>query len=213
MNIRKVISISVMLLLLLVFAIPVASKPTDSIIVNNADTVRQDSFNMSQNLLDLFVAVNPRIIVEFSDNLLKEELTLIPGELVARVSQVSDRIIMQFADNNFHASLGYPVALFNDSTAPLISTVTTDRCIINWTTDEFADSTVTYGAQSGAYPESVNDPLYTKQHAVTLSALIPGSIYYLKVSSTDRSGNTSTSSEYSCTATESIFLPIAVKSY
>ena len=41
------------LLLLLVFPRPVASKPSDSIVVNNADTVRQASVSVSQDLLDL----------------------------------------------------------------------------------------------------------------------------------------------------------------
>ena len=172
----------VVLLLFISFTIPVASKSSASIVVSYADSVRQDSFTKNQNLLDLFVNVAPRIIVQFSNHLLQESLT-------------------------------YPIDFFNDGTPPNISDVAAQGMgIITWSTDEFATSTVIYGPNIVLDTVEITNPLYTKQHQVTLTGLTPGETYKYQVRSTDRSGNTSTSGEYSFTAKESqsIYLPYVV---
>ena len=67
MNTHKAFLALAMLFLLFIFPAPVLSKPSDSIVVNNADTVRQASVSVSQDLLDLTDSVGPRIAVQFVD--------------------------------------------------------------------------------------------------------------------------------------------------
>ena len=84
--------------------------------------------------------------------------------------------------------------------------------IITWATDEFATSTVLYGTQPGVYSQTVSDPLYTEQHKITLTGLPPGTIpYYYVVRSTDRSGNTATSSEYTFNTQPFVYLPLIMR--
>jgi len=85
---------------------------------------------------------------------------------------------------------------------------------ITWTTDEFATSKVIYNPTIVIDTSEITSPLFTKQHQVMLTGLTPGQEYTYQVSSTDRSGNTSTSGEHKFTAKESrtTFLPIIVGS-
>ncbi len=133
------------------------------------------------------------------------------------LAQVSERIILQNTNANRQESLVYPAALINDTTSPQISNIGvigtgSGNATIVWTTDEFATSTVLYGTQPGVYSQTLSDPLYTKQHALTLTGLTPGTTYYFKVRSTDRSGNTATSSERSFTQVL-IYLPLVMRNY
>ena len=61
-----------------------------------------------------------------------------------------------------------------------------------WTTDEPSNSQVRYDTQSRLWDEyaySENDAGMTTQHRVTLTRLSPSTLYYVRVSSTDASGN------------------------
>lgn len=137
-----------------------------------------------------------------------------PSALQILLGQVSDRIVIQYAKTDRQESLVYPAGLFNDTTPPQISDVSASGTgIITWTTDEFATSTVLYGTRSGIYSHMVSDPLYTKQHEITLTGLTSGTTYYYKVRSTDRSGNTATSPEHSFTAQISVYLPLVMRNY
>jgi len=169
--------------------------------------------NALQTLLDQLSA---RVVVEYANAIYRKDLPALPGEFQTLLGQVSERVVFQYANANRQESLVYPQALFNDTTPPQISDVSaslisTDSAVITWTTDEFATSTVLYGTQSGNYTWTVSDPLYAKQHEVVLSGITPGATYYYKVRSTDRSGNTATSSEYSFTAKLYVYLPLIVK--
>ena len=211
MNTRIASLTLIVLILLLTFTYPVASKPTVSIIVNNADAVRQDSFTVDQSLSDLFAGVGPRIIVQFAKHMREIKFVDIPSALEPLFNQVSERIIIQFAKTNHKAILTYPIDFFNDSTPPIISNVSAQGMgIITWKTDEFATSTVIYGANTVVGLGEIIDPLYTKQHQVTLSGLTPGETYKYKVRSTDRSGNTRTSKEFNFTAevSLSVYMPL-----
>ena len=168
-----------------------------------------------QTLLD---QVSARVVVQYANTIRREGLAAMPGALQTSLDQVSDRIILQYANTNRQESLAYPTALFNDTTPPLISditcrTIAPDSVIITWTTDEFATSTVLYGTQPGVYPHTVSDPLYTKQHEITLTGLASGTTYYYEVRSTDRSGNTATSSEQSAIAQINVYLPLVLRNY
>ena len=168
-----------------------------------------------QTLLD---QVSAMVIVQYADANQWEELPILPQAFRTRLAQVSNRVVFHYADANRWKTLAYPTALFNDTTPPLISDITCraiapDSVIIAWTTDEFATSTVLYGTQPGVYPYTVSDPLYTKQHEITLTGLAAGTTYYYKVRSTDRSGNTATSSEQSAIAQINVYLPLVLRNY
>ncbi len=54
-----------------------------------------------------------------------------------------------------------------------------------------------YGMNSTAYTELSIDELFVKDHEITLTGLSPDTTYYSVVDSTDQSGNSAESSEYS----------------
>jgi len=166
-------------------------------------------------LQELLEQVSDRIIVQYANTICQDGLPALPSGLQALLEQVSDRIVFQYANANRSFQLVYPVALFNDTAAPRISDITAsmtgcDSLIIAWTTDEFADSEVVYGGRSGQYTQTVSDPLYAKYHELVLTGLMQGTYYY-RVRSTDRSGNTATSSERSFTLA-CIYMPVVVRS-
>lgn len=83
-----------------------------------------------------------------------------------------------------------------DSGAPVISGVTvtgtgTSRTIA-WTTNESSTTSVAYGTSATDLSSTATGAAGTT-HSVTLSALTPGTTYYLRVTSADPSGNSSTS--------------------
>jgi hypothetical protein len=233
MNPRKVIALLIAVLSVLAFTISAAGKPSDNIIIGNADTVRETPVSVEQGLLNSIAGAGARVVVEYANTLRHIELPVLASALQTRLDQVSarvvveyantvrhsnlvtmptalqtllgqvsDRIIFQYANTNRSLTLAYPAVLINDTTPPQISqiaarTVGDDTALITWTTDEFADSQVSYGVQSGQYTGTGSDPLYVKQHVITLTAMIPGTTYYYQVRSADQSNNTSTSSENS----------------
>ena len=85
---------------------------------------------------------------------------------------------------------------------------------VSWTTDEYADSTVECGTQSGTYTLTFSDPLYARVHAVTLTGLTAGTTYYCQITSTDLSGNPYQSQEFSFEQVEELFiyLPLVLRS-
>jgi len=91
-----------------------------------------------------------------------------------------------------------------DSTPPFISKigvipVNAISVTITWQTNEFADSLVKYGTQSGNYIYQVYDSTFTTTHSITLTNLQPNTTYYFVANSTDASGNSAESAEYSFT--------------
>jgi hypothetical protein len=67
------------------------------------------------------------------------------------------------------------------------------RTVIEWRSDELADSRVIYGTNS-APGQVASDSEYVVDHEISLIGLIPGRTYFFKVASTDRAGNASTNS-------------------
>jgi hypothetical protein len=84
-----------------------------------------------------------------------------------------------------------------DQTAPVVSAVAvnagTTTATLTWTTDERSDTRVTYGATALAMNQNKSDSARVTQHSITLTGLLPGTTYYFRVTSTDASGNATTS--------------------
>jgi PGF-pre-PGF domain-containing protein len=94
-----------------------------------------------------------------------------------------------------------------DATAPVISntansSITNISATVTWTTDESSNSLVKYGTTSGTYTTSQTDATYITSHSESLTSLSPTTTYYYVVNSTDASGNSVQSSEYSFTTTD-----------
>lgn len=90
-----------------------------------------------------------------------------------------------------------------DKTPPAISniaidTVTATSAVIKWETNELADSLVNYGLNKNY--GIARDPRFDKQsHEVILEELLPNTIYYARITSSDANGNQGISNDYSFT--------------
>ena len=246
MNSRTTALLLVAALSVLAFTVPAASQPSDNIIVNNADEVRETSVSVDQGLVDSLASVAARVVLQYANDLRHIELTAAPSSLQVLLDQVSNRIAVQYANVVRHADLAappgvlqmlleqvseriafqyanasrqesliYPASLFNDTTPPEIrdirvSLAGSGSVNVTWTTDEFATSAVLYGTQPGVYSQTATDPLFTKQHGLTLSGIAPETAYYYRVRSTDRSSNTATSDEGDFTLSL-VYLPLVVR--
>lgn len=83
---------------------------------------------------------------------------------------------------------------------PVLTSISTRRAIIVWSTDRASDSKIALGITSGTYSsdEIANSDQVTS-HSITLTNLVPGTTYYYKAKWTDEDGNTGVSSELSFT--------------
>jgi hypothetical protein len=174
-------------------------------------TEPRDLTDIPTTLWALVDAVTPRVVVEYANSTQPHRLIEMPTALQGFIDLVSDRVVIEYANAGNGAPLVYPLELMDDNQAPEISNVRAVGDLITWTTDEFATSTVLYGLQTGHYTEPVTDPLYARQHEVTLPGVVMGTTYYFKVRSTDRSGNTSTSAEHSFTAQIPVYFPLVAR--
>jgi len=90
-----------------------------------------------------------------------------------------------------------------DNTEPTISSVsntsiTTTSAIVNWTTNEAANSSVNYGTTTALGTTSGNVTLNTA-HSISLSGLSDDTTYYYNVTSCDSFGNCNTTGPYDFT--------------
>ncbi len=185
--------------------------------MENANTQRQEPLAIPSSALQgLFSQVLPRVTFQFANSSRYTNLASPPGALQTLLSAVRPRVVFDAANSSRSASLSYPVALIGDSTQPQISAVTASRqgstATVSWTTDEFADSAVLYGTQSGNLSQTINDPLYVKQHQMTLTGLASGVAYYYQVRSVDRSGNVALSQERVLQGQSLLFVPLIRRS-
>jgi len=197
---------------------PVAGQGEDVTVTGAKEVIRSAlATGLPPDLASRLAGVGPWVIVSGSDHLWSAEIGALPTPLQTILGQVAPKVVVHGADNTWQAGLAYPVALFNDTTPPQISRVAVSpsgltSAIVTWDTDEFATSAVLYGTQSGIYPWVVRDPLYTRAHQVTLRGLTPGTRYYFRIQSTDRSGNTATSAEYSFVMGPTrVYLPLVLR--
>lgn len=172
----------------------------------------------SPQLQTLLGQVMPRVVFDHAASSRTVLLPGIPTGLQSVLEQAALRVIFQYAAAARKQPLVYPKALIGDGIPPIISGVAAAPDVggikVTWKTDEWADSIVVFGTQSGVYPESRSDPLYVKDHAVLLTGLAPG-VYYYRVKSHDQSGNLAQSAEGSFTVSVGpiprAYLPIVVR--
>lgn len=94
----------------------------------------------------------------------------------------------------------------SDTTPPVISSVQStnigaNSATITWSTDELATSLVDYGTTT-SYGSNESSGSYVTSHSITLTGLTASTTYNYEVSSTDGSGNTASSSNFTFTTAE-----------
>ncbi len=188
------------------------------VVTENANTQRQEPLAIpSSTLQGLFSQVQPRVTFQFANSSRYASLASPPGALQTLFNAVRPRVVFAAANSNRSATLSYPVALIGELTQPQISAIAANRqgstAAVSWTTDEFADSAVLYGAQSGNLSQTASDPLYVKQHQVTLTGLASGATYYYRVRSVDLSGNVALSQERVLQGQSFLFVPTIQRSH
>ncbi len=126
-----------------------------------------------------------------------------------------------YEDWTYDGNNGFPqtqVMGVPDTTPPVISDVMVDSifidsAVVQWVTDEPADSLVEYGTVSGVYTDTLSDSALAAAHSVALSGLTPATTYYYRVTSADESGNIAVSDEYSFTTLAILVNTITMEKY
>ena len=212
---KKQINVSIIIALLLLgcFSIQVRGQSGD-FIINSADATANLNATSSQALHSLIAETEPRFVVQFANSLNTYRTITVPTGLQTLLGQINPRFVIQSANSNKMVQTSYPIYLISDNLAPQISNVVvsvSNSAKVAWETDEFSDGEIRYGVQTGVYGQTLSDPLFIKQHTITITNIIPDTTYYFKIKCTDRSGNVAESSEYHFTAQVKLFLPLVNK--
>jgi len=86
------------------------------------------------------------------------------------------------------------------NSGPDVSSITTRKATVTWSTSRSADSKIQYGTSSDDYGDvEPSNSSQVTSHSIQLSGLTPGTKYYYKAKWTDEDGNTGTSEEKSFT--------------
>lgn len=134
----------------------------------------------------------------------------------AQIDSTSHLNFSQFKFNDDSIPVNTDSATFRviqDVTPPVItsgpgySSVTSHSVIIQWATDEAANSIVEYGLNTN-YGSTKIDSAFKTDHRILLNALLPATTYHLKVKSTDPLGNGPTESQDMTFKTKEIFVSL-----
>ena len=180
----------------------VASAQT-GITISNADAQWKSGLTTSSELAGVLTNVTARVATQYGDAMQRYALSQPDDTLHSQLTQAIARIIFTYSDAGRVTTLRYPQGLLNDVTPPKVANPQSafnqseKIATIRWTTDEFAKSILQYGTQSGVYLQQVADPLYVKEHSLTLNGLTVATTYYYVITSTDRDGNSATAAEAS----------------
>ncbi|MEK7995909.1 MAG: fibronectin type III domain-containing protein, partial [Planctomycetota bacterium] len=95
------------------------------------------------------------------------------------------------------------INLSTDTTPPTLSNITATgvtltTATITWQTDEPANSFIQYGTGT-LYGNSLLNTTFTTSHSLTLTDLIPGTLYHYRVTSADALGNSAMSEDFTFT--------------
>ncbi len=130
----------------------------------------------------------------------KNAWPLEPGSIPTK-KELLRKIFVVHEFTGYQKDLAYPKVLLNDTIPPVITGAAVDsikssEAKIYWTTDESATSLVKYMSDPDGIETDKRDALFTTNHSISLDGLMPGTMYYFAVNSTDRSGNSAESDAY-----------------
>jgi hypothetical protein len=190
------------------------SVPTDAVALKTVFIPVTADASIVQDLTTVHVPTIPLplktvFIAVTADASIEQELT---GVNVPTSPVPVKRIFIHNEEAKRVEELLYPKGLIKDFIAPVITNVTVTNitnssAVIKWDTDEIADSVVKYGTTSPVYTESVKETFFVKDHAIELTGLDSDTTYYFVINSTDRSGNSAESAEYSFSSSGSAQTP------
>ncbi len=106
MNARRIIPLLALAALIAILAIPAHGQT--GIIVNNADTVRQEGVRLDSGLSSATRSVGPRIVLLYANTKREERIAALPADLRTLFAQVPARIILQYANTMRRTSLIAP---------------------------------------------------------------------------------------------------------
>ena len=154
---------------------------------------------------------------DFANAVAYEHLVAIPTNLQAMLTTMLPAVEIEFANSSYYTSLHYPLALMDDTFAPVVNNMsvqsTLTSTVLTWSTNEFARCITNYGSQPGNYTQTISNALYYQSHRLTLQNLTQGATYFVQFTCTDQSRNTSTSPELSFTmiVEQRVWLPLIQK--
>lgn len=163
------------------------------------------------------ITVPPALVLQTEEGAPTGSLTSFAGYSVGNVKITTDGIstftvsadgaVTQGANELAASGLPRTIALDDvsgpppppDTTPPVISNIqatgiTTSGANITWTTDEASNSVVEYGLTT-SYGSTASNAANVTSHSIPLSGLAANTLYHYRVSSTDASANTATSSD------------------
>lgn len=169
------------------------------------------------DLHTLLQSVEERFVIQYANG--KSALPIIPppANLVTLLQVAADRFVLQYANASNALILDYPVGLVGDSNPPIFSQINSQRLggklTVTVNTNEYTLAQMDYGLTSGQYTNSVYDDSFDYEHVFTITGLQEDGTYYFQVTITDRSGNSTVSTEDSSSPSTSvyIYLPLLVK--
>ena len=177
---------------------------TSTVTDSYLDLIPKDTFQFTAELTTTFedLLLLPRSFV-IDMTLSSDQLTgSIVAHLIVEVAPTTTEHVMLSAnaDSTVLADAIKFEFIGIDTDSPVItdvqvSDVTLDSAVITWQTDELSTSEVAYTSTAGDYTAS--DSGMVILHSIPLTGLTPGTDYYYKVSSTDVTGNSTESDEYS----------------
>ena len=189
-----------------------------SFLIEGADETRYETLTPSGTLNSLLDALGPHFVVDMADSL-RHAALIFPAGLQTYFDGLPVHFVLDMADSNRFAALQYPLTLIADTTPPQeegtpgIIPAGAGSVKIRWQTNEFSRGTIEYGPQPGQYTGSVAEPLYMKEHELTLTGLpAEGDVYY-RITHTDPTGNSARGPERSFSLgaeSKVIYLPMAV---
>ena len=215
MNKKLILLTAILGIALLLFtAVSAAPAEPDQFIIDSADGTTYMDLVGSSELEGLISTVAARYVIEYANLNRFVDLVPVPVELQTLLGEVAARYVIEFANQNRFVPLTYPFELIGDTTDPLLLTqvptvFSGDSLSILWTTNEFTTGVVEYGEQPGVFSGSVADDYFRTQHTAIITGLTSGTIVYYRITMTDRSGNITTSQEYSVeiSSVEYFYLP------
>lgn len=219
MNNRRTISVTLIAALLVGFLWSSHARGmVASFLIEGADQTRYESLTPSVTLNGLLDSLGFHFVVDMADSLRHAPL-IYPAGLSVYLDTLPAHFVIDMADANRFHGLAYPHTLIGDTTPPQeegtpeIVPTGPGSVKIRWRTDEFSRGTIAYGSQPGQYVHSTTEPLYAKDHELTLTGLpAEGRVYY-RITNIDPAGNQAHGVERNFTvgpATMPLFLPMVV---
>ncbi len=183
-------------------------------IIQNADATNTLSLTVSVDLGSLISNIAERFIIDHANASNTLFLSALPSGFLSAINLVEDRFVIDHANKSNTLTLGYPVEMIGDTTAPSIVDISSSpsgsSLVVSVTTAEYTTAEIQYGLTSGSYPYNQVDDLYQYTHEFSLPGLDSGEVYYYRLVLTDRSDNVTYTPEATLEPLLSIYLPALV---